>query len=190
VQSAKEHMTSLRQNMKILIVWKYGMVITKIENIMKWTSSDVQNVDCIWKIGLDMFTMKILMKNMLKNMYSSIAQTAVQRWMVKAMADLIDRKSLLIQIEISPQNAFIRNTPLAMDLRKLYSNVIKLAPTVDAVEVVRCWECVHRRKRECPLYNEKYMEYDMGYGDIEQVCKITDGTIDDGFCYKGERRGD
>lgn len=58
------------------------------------------------------------------------------------------------------------------------------------VEVVRCWECVHRRKRECPLYNEKYMEYDMGYGDIEQVCKITDGTIDYGFCYKGERRGD
>lgn len=60
----------------------------------------------------------------------------------------------------------------------------------DYVKVVRCWECVHRRKRECPLYNEKYMEYDMGYGDIEQVCKITDGTIDDGFCYKGERRGD
>jgi len=49
--------------------------------------------------------------------------------------DLIDRKALLIQIEISPQNTFIRNTPLAMDLRKLYSNVIKLAPTVDAEPV-------------------------------------------------------
>ena len=49
--------------------------------------------------------------------------------------DLIDREALLIQIEISPQNAFIRNTPLAMDLRKLYSNVIKLAPTVEAEPV-------------------------------------------------------
>ena len=61
--------------------------------------------------------------------------------------DLIDRKALLIQIEISPQNTFIRNTPLAMDLRKLYSNVIELAPTVDA-------EPVRRGRNENREYHE------------------------------------
>ena len=38
------------------------------------------------------------------------------------------------------------------------------------------------------MYNEKYTEYDIGYGDIEQVCVITNNTIDYGFCYKGEHK--
>ena len=89
-------------------------------------------------------------------------------------------------------DALIESKFITCDIEDLsheeFEQLVNAQPTVDAVEVVRCWECVHRRKRECPLYNEKYMEYDMGYGDIEQVCKITDGTIDDGFCYKGKRR--
>ena len=95
------------------------------------------------------------------------------------MSRLIDADALVKNFAVPSNELFYAGTVL---------DYIKEAPTVDAEKVVRCWECVHRRKRECPLYNEKYMEYDMGYGDIEQVCKITDGTIDDGFCYKGERK--
>jgi hypothetical protein len=102
------------------------------------------------------------------------------------MMDLIDREALLNYLQCYKKESYCGGF-VCFDL---IMDEIECEPTVDAVEVVRCWECVHRRKRECPLYNEKYMEYDMGYGDIEQVCKITDGTIDDGFCYKGERRGD
>ena len=80
------------------------------------------------------------------------------------------------------------NQGITFDVKAVSVSSIDLAPTVDAVEVVRCKYCKHRRKQECPMYNEKYTEYDIGYGDIEQVCKITDGTIDDGYCYKGERR--
>ena len=80
--------------------------------------------------------------------------------------DLIDRKSLLIQIEISPKNVFIRNTPLAVDLRKLYSNVIELAPTVEAEPVRRG----HNENREyheadeficseCGLHLEDWTRY-------------------------------
>lgn len=95
------------------------------------------------------------------------------------MTRLIDADALAKNFTVPSNELFYAGTVL---------DYIKEAPTVDAEKVVRCWECAHRRKRECPLYNEKYMEYDMGYGDIEQVCKITDGTIDDGFCYKGERK--
>ena len=93
--------------------------------------------------------------------------------------DLIDRKSLLIQIEISPQNAFIRNTPLAMDLRKLYSNVIKLAPTVDAVEVVRC--------KDCCYYNGSGFCVN---GNITGNCDCDLEKEPNGYCDWGERRGD
>ena len=93
--------------------------------------------------------------------------------------DLIDRKSLLIQIEISPQNAFIRNTPLAMDLRKLYSNVIKLAPTVGAVEVVYCEDCkYYSRSGFCRN------------GNITSNCDCDLEKEPNGFCDWGERRGD
>lgn len=97
------------------------------------------------------------------------------------MTRLIDADELIVDLQHRCSNETF--------YKQVKESLIDCAPTIDAVEVVRCWECTHRRKRECPLYNEKYMEYDMGYGDIEQVCKITDDTIDDGFCYKGERRG-
>lgn len=101
------------------------------------------------------------------------------------MMDLIDRKSLLIQIEISPQKAFIRNTPLATDLRKLYSNVIKLAPTVDALPVVRCKHCKHRGFDECPMRHKEWYDYDDGEY-LEMGFRVYDYTEDNGFCHKGE----
>ena len=92
--------------------------------------------------------------------------------------DLIDREALLIQIEISPQKTFIRNTPLAMDLRKLYSNVIKLAPTVDAVEAVYCRDCLWANT---DLFaKELGIVYCNNYGKRKKQ---------DDFCSEGERRG-
>ena len=52
------------------------------------------------------------------------------------------------------------------------------APTVDAVEVVRCEGCIKRYDTdECPMcfaFYGKYYEF----------------TEDDGFCHRGERKGE
>lgn len=59
---------------------------------------------------------------------------------------------------------------------------IENAPTIDAVLVVRCFECANRGdKRKCPMC------YDESDGiDFYQV----DNTDDDGFCHYGERKED
>lgn len=46
---------------------------------------------------------------------------------------------------------------------------------IDAVEVVRCRDCVKRDTEGCPM--RFWDEYDDGY---------TDNTKDDGFCNRGE----
>lgn len=57
------------------------------------------------------------------------------------------------------------------------------APTIDAVEVVRCKDCKHRGiSDECPMcYTEDSYDEDYGY-DYWDVDK----TEDDGFCHCGE----
>lgn len=53
---------------------------------------------------------------------------------------------------------------------------LDLAPTVDAVEVVRCEKCRFYEKAE----------YDEGY---KMVCRLLKRqTASNGFCYCGERR--
>ena len=61
------------------------------------------------------------------------------------------------------------------------------APTVDAVEVVRCKDCKHRGEEyECPMYFVKEIEWDDdGYTECDYVPY--DRTVDDGFCDRGER---
>ena len=54
--------------------------------------------------------------------------------------------------------------------------MIKTAPTVDAVPVVRCKDC-------------KYMTQ-WAYGRYCTVWDGVNGMCDDGFCNYGERRGD
>jgi hypothetical protein len=125
--------------------------------------------------------------------------------------DLIDRKALLIQIEISPQNTFIRNTPLAMDLRKLYSNGIKLAPTVEAIpkgayEQVK-WErdmAVQQlndygvqlgEKADCAkvVRCNDCNHYSRGVCWNENITSNCDCDLEkepNGYCDWGERRGD
>ena len=58
-------------------------------------------------------------------------------------------------------------------------------PTIDAVPVVRCWECKHRYTENCPMYfHDSY--WHEGYE--EYVDDDTDHTEDDYFCPKGERK--
>lgn len=99
--------------------------------------------------------------------------------------DLISRKALLKtythwlpQLE-RPEDAGDRNGV------KTCIAVLQDAPAVDAVKVVRCFECVKRGNSiECPMCHDVAFEDDSG--DIEWYT--FDNTDDDGFCYRGERK--
>ena len=64
-------------------------------------------------------------------------------------------------------------------------SILHSAKTIDAVPVVRCWECIHRYTENCPMFfhasywHEGYEEY---------VDDDTDHTEDDYFCPKGEQK--
>ena len=64
---------------------------------------------------------------------------------------------------------------------------IENAPTIDAVPVVRCWECKHHRDKN--EYERKYLVEDI------LICTSPDATEDcwnavwpDHFCSYGERK--
>ena len=62
---------------------------------------------------------------------------------------------------------------------------LRKQPTIDAVPVVRCWECKHRYTENCLMYfHDSY--WHEGYE--EYVDDYTDHTEDDYFCPKGERK--
>ena len=70
---------------------------------------------------------------------------------------------------------------------RLIHNAVDNAPTVDAVPVVRCWECKHHRDK-----NEQEQQYLVE--DI-LICTSPDATDDcwnavwpDHFCSYGERK--
>ena len=66
-------------------------------------------------------------------------------------------------------------------------NALVKAPTIDAVPVVRCWECKHRETIDCPKCHEEwYFDEDNG-SDYYIVDQAVDSN---GFCECGERRGD
>lgn len=58
------------------------------------------------------------------------------------------------------------------------------APTVDAVEVVRCCDCGKRDTEYCPMYHEIDCFTADGAWWIEQ----SDKRSDNGFCDRGERK--
>ena len=64
-------------------------------------------------------------------------------------------------------------------------SILHSAKTIDAVPVVRCWECIHRYTENCPMFfhasywHEGYEEY---------VDDDTDHTEDDCFCPEGKRK--
>lgn len=75
--------------------------------------------------------------------------------------------------------------PNAYHLTNYATLILREAPTVDAVEVVRCWECKHRYTENCPMYFHDSYWHD-GYFDY--IDYDTDNTEDDYFCPKGERK--
>lgn len=59
------------------------------------------------------------------------------------------------------------------------SAILKAVPTIDAVPVVRCRECVHYQKGSCNLHSVWPDEYSTGYD-----CR----PDDDDFCSYGQRK--
>lgn len=62
-------------------------------------------------------------------------------------------------------------------------HIVRDAPTVDAVPVVRCRECKHRGDPvECYMCFTEVKDISGG-----RMYKFTDLTHSDGFCHKGEK---
>jgi hypothetical protein len=61
--------------------------------------------------------------------------------------------------------------------------IIEQAPVVDAVEVVRCRECIHRGYDACPMCHDEYYYDEDDGADFWTV----DNTEDDGFCHMGAK---
>ena len=89
------------------------------------------------------------------------------------MARLIDADALMKQIE-SPYTEY----PIMIHLRRAIKDFIDSAPTIDAVSVVRCRECIHFDGFNCNRFGEP--------AECSNPCS------DDGndFCSYGERRTD
>lgn len=107
--------------------------------------------------------------------------------------DLISRKALvknLLQVRQEYKDKDINNNnrfcaTMRGGLRKALREVEK-APAVDAVEIVRCKDCVYRgNASKCPMcFSEYFDSFETDYG---MDCTVTDNTTDDGFCHKGAK---
>lgn len=87
------------------------------------------------------------------------------------MPRLIDAEELELQFDVSDEDIIAKE-------------IIRNAPTVDAVPVVRCRDCIQRQGDEnpmCMLHTEPYPNV-RGYKG-EAVCVEMNG-----FCSYGERR--
>ena len=62
-------------------------------------------------------------------------------------------------------------------------DAVAAAPTIDAVEVVRCRECIHRGYDACPMCHDEYYYDEDDGADFWTV----DNTEDDGFCHMGAK---
>lgn len=111
------------------------------------------------------------------------------------MARLIDADVLVAHFrrtkidEVFPnwKELFPSTQAAILRLTTKYRAIVLSAPTVDAVEVVRCKDCKHRGDYGCPMYHEEYIEWDDdGYHESEIIDH--DRTRDDGFCDLGERK--
>jgi hypothetical protein len=69
------------------------------------------------------------------------------------------------------------------EMRFVFWQDIEKAPTIDAVPVVRCRECVLRGSDYCPMCHDEYTYDEDDGGDYYTV----DNTDDDGFCHIGKR---
>ena len=61
--------------------------------------------------------------------------------------------------------------------------ILQHAPTIDAVPVVRCKDCVKRKTDNCPMYHEEFEAFDSYDGSWIGYDK----TTDNGFCQCGKK---
>ena len=65
----------------------------------------------------------------------------------------------------------------------VFPDSVAKAPTIDAVPVVRCRECIHRGSAYCPMRHEDYY-----FDEDDGADYVTrDYTEDDAYCNQGER---
>lgn len=82
---------------------------------------------------------------------------------------LIDAEALKTRINFSVTITGKDNALEVKRLMELYNKAIDNAPTIDAVEVVRCKDCKHRDLFSCPLAENDFQK-------------------DEDYCSWGERR--
>ena len=92
-----------------------------------------------------------------------------------------------IRDSVNPSDFFIErkaayDKELARWEMEAFCKYLQSRPTIDAVEVVRCRECKHRKDPfVCPMCGECVAPEGEDWG-------VHDWAEDDGFCHKGERR--
>ena len=106
------------------------------------------------------------------------------------MDDLISRKALLDYLRNDFGFRFpfydgtrLGTTQLLVTMNDVIAAIQHIVPSVDAVPVVRCRDCIHRGYDACPMcHDECGYDEDDGY-DYWTV----DNTTDDGFCNMGAK---
>jgi hypothetical protein len=99
---------------------------------------------------------------------------------------LIDANALLKEIEHWHDSLGGTMNPADWGIQNVLQSVmdhINEAEDIDAVPVVRCWECVLRGSDYCPMCHDEYTYDEDDGGDYYTV----DNTDDDGFCHIGKR---
>lgn len=98
------------------------------------------------------------------------------------MADLIDRQALMdafrkhMRERLDREGCISEESCKACERGCLWRRIVAAAPTVDAVEVVRCKDCKHMGLRFLGQYCTVWGEYN--------------GMGEEGFCSYGERKED
>lgn len=106
-----------------------------------------------------------------------------------SMNDLISRSALLERLAFKRMGSMQRNTYPGLESAIAQ---VKKAPAVDAVEVVRCENCVHQQKE---WHSDKRMKeggffmYSCELNQDPFVAHVVDGNPGE-FCSEGERRAD
>jgi len=103
------------------------------------------------------------------------------------MGDLISRQAVLdypIRLDHYDKENGNRHFVLGIESVMEY---VEYLPSADAVEVVRCKDCMYRHEDECPMQFEEQFDIDEGDGYYDTNYIVHDYTQDDGFCSWGER---
>lgn len=101
--------------------------------------------------------------------------------------DLINRDDLKFEIKYSRARG---KSILVETVSEILDSIIRNAPTVDAVPIVRCKDCKHRPEKICEDEPEK--GFNLEFPDWRCPCRCDDGYYswmpdDNWFCGNGEK---